>query len=92
MIARKPFRLAVREFLYGMFGYEFEQEALELRRSAESLFLLAAFGELLGVPVLPPAQALRLLPFLVRRFARWKRSLLRERDWTDLVTLIEGAE
>ena len=48
------------------------------------------FGDLLGVPILPPYYALRLLPYAVPRINRWKRSLLRERDWTDLNDLIEG--
>lgn len=73
----------MREFLYGMTAYEFEHQALELRRSQESLFLLLAFGELLGVPVLPPVQALRLLPLALPRLAPWRRRLLRERELGD---------
>ncbi len=66
-----------------MTAYEFEHQALELRRSQESLFLLLAFGELLGVPVLPPLQALRLLPHALPRLAPWRRRLLRERELSD---------
>jgi hypothetical protein len=62
------------------------------RAEADSLFLLIAFGDLVGLPLLPPYYSLRLLPFVMPGLERWKRSLLRERDWTDLIGLIEGAE
>jgi hypothetical protein len=70
----------LREFLYGMFGYEVAQQALEIRASMETLFMLSVFGELLGVPILPPYYGLRLLPAVVPQIETWKRSVLRERD------------
>jgi len=76
-------RRAVSEFLHGMTAYEFEREALEMRRSLESLFLLLTFGDLLGVPVLPPGQALRLLPYALPRLGPWRRRMLRERELGD---------
>jgi len=42
------------------------------------------FGDVLGVPILPPYYALRLLPYVVPNIARWRTSMLRERDLTDL--------
>ncbi len=74
---------AVREFLFGLSGYEFAQEALELRRSMESLFMVVVFGDLIGIPVLPSYYALRLVPFVVPSVETWKRSVLRERDLGD---------
>ncbi len=82
MIARRRLE-AVREFLYGMFGYEFAQEALEMRASMESLFMLVTFGELIGVPILPPYYGLRLLPWVVPNVSTWKRRVLRERELGD---------
>ena len=38
------------------------------------------FGDMLGVPVLPPYYAMRLLPFVVPQIETWKRSILRERE------------
>lgn len=73
----------VRDFLYGMLGYELAQHALEMRASVEALFMLAVFGDMLGVPVLPPYYNLRLLPFAVPQIATWKRRTLREREFTD---------
>ena len=70
----------MREFLYGMFAHEIVQEVREMRASLERLFMLGLFGDMLGVPVLPPYYALRLLPFVVPRIETWKRQLLRERE------------
>jgi len=71
---------AIREFLYGMFGYEHAQQALEIRASMESLFMLITFGDMLGVPILPPYYGLRLLPWVVPEIEAWKREVLRERE------------
>jgi hypothetical protein len=71
---------ALREFMYGMSGYEIAQQALEIRASMETLFMLAVFGDMLGVPVLPPYYGLRLLPWVVPQVETWKRRCLRERE------------
>jgi hypothetical protein len=71
---------ALRDFLYGMTGYEIAQQALEIRSSMETLFMLGVFGEMLGVPILPPYYGLRLLPWVVPQIETWKRRVLRERE------------
>jgi hypothetical protein len=63
-----------------MFTYEIVQEVREMRGSLERLFMLGLFGDMLGVPILPPYYGLRLLPFVVPQVETWKRSVLRERD------------
>ncbi len=73
----------VREFLYGMMGYEFAHHALEMRASMENLFLLAIAGDMIGIPILPPYYSLRLLPYVVPNIETWKRRILREREFTD---------
>jgi hypothetical protein len=80
---KTPWLSAVREFLFGMVGYEMSHHALEMRASLESLFLLATVGDMLGVPILPPYYSLRLLPYVVPQISTWKRRMLRERDITD---------
>jgi hypothetical protein len=81
---KKPGRWkAVREFLYGMFGMEIAEHALEMRASLESIFMLGTVGDMLGVPVLPPYYSLRLLPYLVPHISTWKRRVLREREFSD---------
>lgn len=76
-------RQAVREFLYGMFMHEHVMEARQMGASVESLFLLVIFGDMVGLPVLPPYYALRLLPHTLPTLRGWKRRILRERQFGD---------
>jgi hypothetical protein len=81
---------SVREVIYGMTTYEWVRDVQRERGEVERLFVLVTFGDLVGLPILPPYYTLRLLPYIVPAINRWKRGLLRERDWTDLAGLIEG--
>jgi hypothetical protein len=74
----------IRDMLYGMTVYEWVRELDKERGSVERLFVLITFGDLLGVPILPPYYSLRLLPFVVPLIQGWRYSMLRERDLTDL--------
>jgi hypothetical protein len=76
----RGWRQALREFLYGLSGYEITQQALEIRAKMETLFMLGVFGDMLGVPILPPYYGLRLLPWVVPQVETWKRRVLRERE------------
>ncbi|MBI4790331.1 MAG: hypothetical protein HY782_25135 [Chloroflexi bacterium] len=73
----------LREFVYGMTGYEFERHAVEIRASMESLFMAVTFGDMLGVPIIPPYYSLRLLPYIVPSVSTWKRRVSREREFSD---------
>jgi hypothetical protein len=75
---------ALGEVIYGMTIYEMVRELNKARASLEHLFILMVFGDLLGVPILPPYYSLRLLPYIVPTLDTWRRSMLRERDLTDL--------
>lgn len=77
-------RRALREFFYGMTVHELAVETRRTRGEIEQLFMLVVFGDLIGLPILPPYYSMRLLPFVVPSLQRWKRSALRERDLTDL--------
>ncbi len=72
-------REALVDFLYGMTGHEFALHAAHVRADLENLFMLALVGDLIGIPILPPYYALRLVPFLVPGLDAWKRRVLRER-------------
>ncbi len=74
----------LKGFAYGMFFYEMELELRRQRGQMEHLFVLIVFGDMIGLPVIPPYYTLRLLPYVVPVIHRWKRSVLRERDLTDL--------
>jgi len=85
-------RRVVGEIFYGMTTLEWVREVQRARGEAEHLFTLVTFGDVIGLPILPPYYTLRLLPYMVHALNRWKRSLLRERDWTELTGLIEGID
>jgi hypothetical protein len=74
----------IGQMLYGMSVYEMVRDLNKERGMIERLFILAMFGDLLGVPLLPPYYALRLLPHVVPNIEGWRYSMLRERDMTDL--------
>jgi hypothetical protein len=76
---------ALREVIYGMTVYDWVHELEKARNEQERLFTLIIFGDLLGVPILPPYHMLRLVPYLVPSLESWRRSMLRERDFTDLI-------
>ncbi len=83
MSDKRSFIQQLREFLYGMFGYEFEEHAVRIRSSMESLFMAVTFGDMLGLPIIPPYYGMRLLPFVVPNINTWKRRVLREREFSD---------
>lgn len=76
---------AGKELVYGMSAHALVSWALKSRMHMENLFLLITMGDILGVPVLPPYYSLRLLPYVVPHIKTWKRTLLRERDVTDVI-------
>jgi hypothetical protein len=78
------------EILYGATVFEWVRSLRQQRGEIERLFVLITFGDIVGLPILPPYYTLRLLPYVVPVLNRWKRSLLRERDLTDLSELIDG--
>jgi len=73
------------EILYGLAIHEQVRALARQRGSLEHLFVLISFGDLLGVPILPPYYSLRLLPFVVPLINNWKRRMLRERDLMDAI-------
>lgn len=74
----------LRDIFYGATIYEMVRDLRKERGQLEHLFILVVFGDMLGVPVLPPYYTLRLLPYVVPHMAGWRRSMSRERDLTDL--------
>jgi len=76
---------ALRGILYGMTLHEMDLELRKERGNLDHLFMLSVFGDLVGLPLLPPYYSLRLLPYIIPSIEKWKRSLLREKDLTDFV-------
>jgi|GEM_PF-70491 len=75
---------AFRDILYGATIYDMVRDLQKERSQREHLFILVVFGDLLGVPILPPYYTLRMLPYIVPHIAGWRRSMSREKDLTDL--------
>ncbi len=73
------------EILYGMAIHEQVRGLARQRGSLEHIFVLISFGDLLGLPVIPPYYSLRLLPFVVPLINNWRRRILRERDLMDAI-------
>ena len=75
----------LREILYGLTVHEMDLELRKERGNLDQLFMLIIFGDLVGLPLLPPYYSMRLLPYIVPSIETWKRRLLREKDLTDFV-------
>jgi len=75
----------VREIVYGLLLHEIVLTTEKERGHLDNLFMLVIFGDLIGLPLLPPYYSLRLLPHIVPSLETWKRRVLRERDLTDFV-------
>jgi hypothetical protein len=76
---------ALKEIMYGFTIHEMDLEFRKERGSLDHLFMLVVFGDLVGLPLLPPYYSMRLLPYIVPSIEKWKRSILREKDLTDFV-------
>ena len=73
------------EVFYGMTVYDWVHELDKARNERDRLFTLIVYGDLLGVPILPPYYSMRLIPYMVPTLKNWRRSMLRERDFTDII-------
>ena len=75
----RALRRSAGQFLFGMTAYEFVQHANHMRHEQNVLLMVLTFGDMIGVPIMPPYYGLRLLPFVVPELETWKRQMLRER-------------
>jgi len=79
----KAFSKTLREIMYGFTIHELDMELRKEKGSIDDLFMLVVFGDLVGLPILPPYYSIRLLPYIIPTFNVWKRRLLREKDLTE---------
>ncbi len=80
----KEFVTTARKVMYGLTVHEVDVTLRRERENLDHLFMLVVFGDLVGLPVLPPPYSLRLLPYVLPSINKWKRAVLREKDLTDL--------
>ncbi|HEX7593178.1 MAG TPA: hypothetical protein VF429_03330 [Anaerolineae bacterium] len=78
-------RQVLGQVLYGMALHDIVRANLRMRGSLEHLFILITFGDMVGLPILPPYYCMRLLPYIVPEINSWRRRLLRERDYLDAI-------
>ena len=76
----------VGEIMYGLLLHEMDLVMKKERGHLDNLFMLVIFGDLIGLPLLPPYYSLRLLPHILPSLETWKRRVLREKDLTDFVS------
>jgi hypothetical protein len=79
----KAFSKTLREIMYGFTVHELDMDLRKEKGSIDDLFMLVVFGDLVGLPILPPYYSIRLLPYIIPTFNTWKRRLLREKDLTE---------
>ena len=82
----KEYLRALKGVIYGMTVHEVDLTLRRERENLDHLFMLVVFGDLIGLPVLPPPYSMRLLPYVLPSIQKWKRAVLREKDLTDLAT------
>jgi hypothetical protein len=75
----------VGEIMYGLLLHEPVLVMRKERGHLDNLFMLVIFGDMIGLPVLPPYYSLRLLPHIIPSLNTWTRRVLREKDVTDFV-------
>jgi len=76
-----------KEVLYGLTVHELARELGKDRNQLNNMFLLMIFGDMAGLPFFPPYYSLRLLPYIIPSLETWKRSILREKDITDIIAV-----
>lgn len=70
---------------FGMALHGFMRFNLRQKGHLEHLLVIVTFGDLLGMSIMPPYYALRLVPHSIPQLETWPRRILRERDFTDFL-------
>jgi hypothetical protein len=81
----KKMKKTLGEVLYGLTIHELDLEIKKERGHTDNLFMLIIFGDIIGLPLLPPYYSLRLFPYIIPNIEPWKKRVLREKDLTDFV-------
>ena len=81
----KNIKKILSEIFYGLTVHELDLEMRKEKGHTENLFMLMIFGDIVGLPLLPPYYSLRLFPYIIPAIEGWKRRVLREKDLTDFV-------
>jgi hypothetical protein len=77
----------LRKIMHGFTIHEIDLDLKRAKGNLDHLFMLVVFGDLVGLLLLPPYYSLRILPHIIPTIDKWKRSLLKEKDLTDFVSV-----
>ena len=80
----KKARKTLSEVLYGFTIHEMVVGLRKDKGDIADLYMLIVFGDLVGLPIMPPYYAMRLLPHIIPFYRTWRRNLLREKDLMDM--------
>lgn len=80
-------RKFLNEAFYGMTIHEMNLELKKDKARLNNLFMLMVFGNIIGLPILPPYYSMRILPHIIPFYKTWRRNILREKDLTDSISM-----
>jgi hypothetical protein len=80
----KKGRKTFSEVFYGFTIHEMVVGLRKDKGDIANFFMLIVFGDLVGLPIMPPYYAMRLLPYIIPFYRTWRRNLLREKDLMDM--------
>lgn len=83
---QKEYSKTISEFFYGITAYEIELEFNKEKNKLNNLLMLMIFGDLAGLPFFPSYYSMRILPHIIPILNKWKRSIHREKDITDILS------
>jgi len=70
----------VKDFLWGLFFYDFYLETVRAKAQYKDALNLFLLGQFLGLPLMNSSISLRLLPYLMPELGGWKRRQLKEKE------------
>jgi len=74
---------AVKDFVWGLAGFDMYRETLKEKRKYEDVLNIVLLGEFLGLPLMNSTITLKLLPHLFPELKHWRQRQLTEQDITD---------
>ncbi len=69
-------RKFLNEAFYGMTIHEMNLELKKDKARLNNLFMLVVFGDIAGLPILPPYYSMRILPHIIPFYKTWRRNIL----------------
>lgn len=81
------FKKKAKDFLWGLFLYDFYLETVRAKAKYKDALNLLLLGQFLGLPLMNSSISLRLLPYLLPELGDWKKRQLKEREIIELAPM-----